>query len=181
VGGGGSRAGLGDLRLYRLDHGHAGDRSTPTRIVQTGSQRTKGLELGIAGRITADWQVAGGYAYQDAYVTSATTAARQGARVAQVPRHTLSLWNRYQFLPRLGAAVGVLFRTDMFATIDNTVTLPGYARVDVAAFAVLTKFLLLQANLENAFDGKYWTNADRNTNLSPGAGRSVRVALTASF
>ena len=90
-----------------------------------------------------------------------------------MPHHTLSLWNHYQVRPRLGAAVGVLFRTDMFATIDDTVTLPGYTRVDVAAFYALTKDVRLQANVENAFDQKYWTNADSNTNISPGFPRTA--------
>jgi catecholate siderophore receptor len=77
--------------------------------------------------------------------------------------------------------VGVLFRTDMFATVDDTVTLPGFTRVDVAAFYALTKGLRVQANLENAFDTTYWINADSNTNLSPGSGRALRVAVTAGF
>ena len=33
-----------------------------------------------------------------------------------------------------GPALGIIQRTDMFATIDDTVTLPGYMRVDAAAF-----------------------------------------------
>ncbi len=168
---------------YRLDRTNtrATDPNDPTRIVQTGSQRTNGFELGITGRVSSAWRIAGGYAYQDASVTSATVAAKEGAAVAQVPKHTASLWNHYQFLPRFGAAVGFLYRTEMFATIDNTVTLPGYTRVDVAAFYSLTKDLRLQANLENAFDKKYWINADSNTNISPGFGRALRVALAAAF
>ena len=43
----------------------------------------------------------------------------------------------------------------MFAAIDNTVTLPGYTRVDVALFYALTRELRLQANVENLFDTKY--------------------------
>ena len=178
------RAGLSlTSALYRLDRTNtrATDPNDPTRIVQTGSQRTTGVEVGVTGRLTGAWSVSGGYAYQDAYVTSATAAARAGAHVAQVPHHTLSLWNQYQVLPRLGAAVGVLFRTDMFATIDNSVTLPGYTRVDVAAFYALTKGIRLQANLENALDQTYWINADSNTNLSPGFGRTLRVGLSAGF
>jgi catecholate siderophore receptor len=169
--------------LYRLDRTdtRSTDPSDPTRIVQTGSQRTNGFELGITGRTTSAWRIAGGYARQDAFVTSATTAAKAGARVAQVPRHTLSLWNHYQIRPRLGAAMGVLYRTDMFATIDDTVSLPGYLRLDVAAFFALTKDMRLQANLENAFDKKYWTNADSNTNISPGSRRALRLALIAGF
>jgi catecholate siderophore receptor len=169
--------------LYRLDRTNtrSTDANDPTRIVQTGSQRTNGVEVGVTGRLTSAWRIAGGYAYQDAFVTSATVTAKAGAQVPQVPRHTLSLWNHYQLLSRLGAAVGILYRTDMFATIDNTVTLPGYTRVDLAAFYTLTKDVRLQANLENAFDKKYWTNADSNTNISPGYGRALRVAITAGF
>jgi catecholate siderophore receptor len=77
--------------------------------------------------------------------------------------------------------VGILYRTDMFATIDDTVTLPGYTRVDLAAYYALTRDLRIQANLENALDRKYWTNADSNTNISAGFPRTLRVGLTASF
>ena len=107
--------------------------------MQTGSQRTNGYELGANGRLTSAWSIAGGYAYQDAFVTSATTAARAGAQVGQVPHHTLSLWNNYQIQPRVSAAIGVIYRSDMFAAIDNTVTLPGYTRVDVAGFYSITR------------------------------------------
>jgi catecholate siderophore receptor len=169
--------------VYRLDRTNtrSTDPNDPTRIVQTGSQRTNGVELGVIGRVTRSWRIAGGYAYQDASVTSATAAAREGAVVAQVPRHTFSLWNHYQVLPRLGAALGVICRTDMFAAIDDTVTLPGFTRVDLAAYYAITQDVRLQANLENAFDRKYWTNADSNTNISPGFPRTLRVALTAGF
>ena len=101
--------------------------------------------------------------------------------VAQVPHHTLSLWNNYQVLPRMGVALGVIYRSDMFAAIDNTVTLPGYTRIDAAAYFRLTQGLRLQVNVENLFDKHYWLNADSNTNISPGSPRAVRVGLTTRF
>jgi catecholate siderophore receptor len=127
------------------------------------------------------WSIAGGYAYQDAFVTSATTAARAGAQVGQVPRHTFSLWNRYEFHPRLAAGLGVLYRSDMFAAIDNTVTLSGYTRADAAAYVRLTDRVRLQVNVENLFDKRYSINADSNTNISPGFPRTLRVGLTTTF
>jgi catecholate siderophore receptor len=168
---------------YRLDRTNtrATDPNDATRIVQTGSQRTNGFELGVNGRLMPAWSIAGGYAYQDASVTSATTAARAGAQVGQVPHHTLSLWNHYQFLPRLAAAVGVLYRTEMFAAIDNTVVLPGYTRLDIAAYYTVSRALRLQANVENLLDKTYYVNADSNTNISPGYRRALRVGLTAAF
>ncbi len=168
---------------FRLDRTNtrATDPSDPTRIVQTGAQRTNGFELGWNGAITRAWSVAGGYAYQDAYVVSATASARAGAQVAQAPHHTFSLWNRCQILPKLGAGLGVLNRADMFAAIDNTVTLPGWTRVDAALYYWLTENVRLQANVENLFDRKYFVNADGNNNISPGTPRGIRVGLTARF
>jgi catecholate siderophore receptor len=169
--------------LYRLDRTNtrATDPNDPTRIVQTGSQRTNGYEFGINGTITRAWKIAGGYAHQDAFVTSATTAARAGAQVAQVPRHTFSLWNNYQLLPRVGVGLGIIRHTDMFAAIDDTVVLPGYTRADAAAFFSLSDRTRLQVNVENLFDRIYFVNADSNTNISPGSPRTVRVALSAGF
>jgi len=169
--------------VYRLDRTNtrATDPNDPTRIVQTGSQRTNGFEVGLNGRVTAAWTIAGGYALQDAFVTSATTAAPAGAKVGQVPRHTFSLWNRYQVQRRLGVGLGLVHRTDMFATISDTVTLPGYTRADAAMFWTLTARTRVQLNVENLFDSTYFLNADSNTNISPGSPRAMRLALVTGF
>ena len=169
--------------VYRLDRTNtrATDPTDPTRIVQTGSQRTNGYEIGINGNITSLWKVAGGYAHQNAFVTSATTAARAGAQVGQVPHHTFSLWNSYQLLPKVGAALGIVRRSGMFAAIDNSVTLPGYTRADAAVFLSLTDRTRLQVNVENMLNRLYYVNADSNTNISPGSPRAVRIALIAGF
>ena len=168
---------------YRLNRTNtrSTDPNDPTRIVQTGSQRTNGYELGVNGHLTPLWAIAGGYAYQSAYVTSATIAAAAGAQVGQVPHHMLSLWNNYQIHARVSAALGILRRADMFATIDNSVRLPGYTRIDAAGFVNLTPQLRLQVNVENLFDRTYFINADSNTNISFGYPRAVRAGLTANF
>jgi catecholate siderophore receptor len=169
--------------IYRLDRTNtrSTDPNDPTRIIQTGSQRTNGYELGVSGNASGAWQIAGGYAYQNGFVSSSTASAALGAIVAQVPHHQFSLWNRYQLAPGIGAGLGVLYRSDMFAAIDNTVTLPGYVRADAALFVSLTPKLRLQANVENIFDKKYFINADSNTNISPGSPRALRVALITRF
>ena len=169
--------------VYRLDRTNtrATDPNNPTAIVQTGSQRTNGFELGLSGSVTRKWKITGGYAYQNAFVTSATTAAKAGAQVAQVPHHTFSLWNNYQVARRWGAGLGVLQRTDMFAAIDDTVTLPGYVRADAAVYYSISEKIRLQANVENLFNAKYYLNADSNTNISPGSSRAVRIGLVARF
>ena len=169
--------------LYRLDRTNtrSTDPNDPTRIVQTGSQRTNGAEWSVTGNLSRRWSVIAGYGYQKAFVTSATTAAVAGARVAQVPRNTFTLWNRYLLTSRLSAGFGLVDRSSMFAAIDDTVVLPGYTRADAAVYYSLTERVRLQGNVENLFDTRYTLNADNNTNLSPGAPRTVRVGLIARF
>ena len=166
--------------VYRLNRTNtrSTDPNDPTRIIQTGSQRTNGFEIGVNGSVTRAWSIAGGYAYQDAFITSATTAAVAGKKVGQVPHNTLSLWNKYQIIPKLSAGLGIIHRSDMFATVDNSVTLPGYTRADAAVFYSFDEHWRLQANFENLFNSRYYVNADSNTNISPGSPRAARLALT---
>jgi catecholate siderophore receptor len=169
--------------LYRLDRSNtrSTDPNDPTRIVQTGRTRTNGYEMALYGKVSKNWKIAVSYAYQDAFIASATTSARAGAQVPQVPHHNFSIWNNYQILPRLGAGLGIIRRSDMFAAVDNTVTLPGYTRADLAVFVPVNEKMRLQANVENVFNRIYYVNADNNTNISPGAPRTFRIGLTTRF
>jgi catecholate siderophore receptor len=169
--------------LYRQDRTNtrATDPNDPTRILQTGKQRTSGFEAEVSGALTRAWTLAGGYAYQDARIVRATTAAPAGAIVPLVPRNTFTLWNKCQVMPRVGLGFGVAHRSDVFAAIDNKVTLPGYTKVDAAAYFRLAEKWKLQAHFDNLLNAKYYLNADGNNNISPGAPRSVKMSLIAAF
>ena len=168
---------------YRLDRTNttAPDPADTRRVVQTGSQRTTGVEFGVAGRVTGAWEVAGGYAAQRAVITSTTTAATAGARVPLVPAHTVSLWNKVRFAPALRVGIGVVRQADVYAATDNAVTLPDFTRVDGAVFLTVTRGLRAQVNVENLLDREYFATAYNNNNISPGAPRTVRLALTTGF
>jgi catecholate siderophore receptor len=167
--------------VYRLDRTNtsAPDPADPSRIVQTGAQRTTGFELGGAGNVTRAWQVVGGFASQNARIVSATSAAKAGARVPLVPHQTLSLWNRVQLVPALGLGLGVVRQSDGFAAIDNTVTLPGFTRADGALFLRVNRALGAQVNVENLLDRRYYATSQGNNNIMPGAKRTLRISLTA--
>ena len=164
---------------YRLDRTNtaAPDPNSTARLVQTGRQRSLGHEIELIGTITSAWQIAAGYASQEARIVSRTSAAQAGARVPLVPRQTLSLWNRYQVVPRLGVGLGAIHQTRVFAAIDNTVTLPGFTRVDAAAFLTVSGSLRAQLNVENVLDERYYPTSHGNNNIAPGAPRSIRFSL----
>lgn len=98
-----------------------------------------------------------------------------------VPRTTISLWNRLQLSPTLGAGLGVLHQSAMYAAVDNAVTLPAFTRTDAALFVGLPGSLRGQLNLEKLLDVRYFATAQGNNNILPGAGRSVRFSLTAGL
>ena len=134
------------------------------------------------GHVTRGWSIAGGYAYQDGNITRSISAtALAGATLAQLPKHSVSLWNKYDFTPRVAAALGLISRTDVFTSTDNQVVLPGWARVDAALYYNLTTRIRAQLNVENLLDEDYYLYAHSNTNITPGSPRAVRFALTTQF
>ena len=98
-----------------------------------------------------------------------------------VPHNMLSLWNKYQFTSRLGAGLGLVYRSDSFAAVDNTVVLPSYFVANGAIYYTFSEHWRLQANVDNVMNKRYIANADSNTNISPGAPRNVKVGLIARF
>jgi catecholate siderophore receptor len=169
---------------YRLDRGNVAvaDPIDPTRSILVDAQRTKGVELSIDGRVTNRWTIAGGYAFQDGKITRSISAnAQAGAVLAQVPRHSFSLWNKYDVASRLSAGLGVIHRGDIFAASDNLVTLPAFTRVDGALFWTVARQVRAQLNVENLFDTRYFASAHNNSNILPGSPRAIRVAMTTRF
>jgi catecholate siderophore receptor len=170
--------------VYRLDHGNVvvRDAVNPNVSHLVDAERTNGLEMELTGNVTNRWSVQGGYAYQDGEITrSLSSAIVAGARLAQVPRHSFSIWNKYDVSSRWGVALGVISRSDRFVATDNTVVLPAFTRVDGAVFFTINQQLRAHVNLENMFDERYYWAAHNNNNIAPGSPRAVRVALTTRF
>jgi catecholate siderophore receptor len=69
-------------------------------------------------------------------------------------------------------------QSDMFAAIDNTVTLPGFTRADAALFLQIGSIGGIQLNMENVFDNRYYITSHGNNNIMPGASRTLRLSVT---
>jgi catecholate siderophore receptor len=169
--------------IYELerDNTTAPDPNRPGVIVLTGSQRSRGVEVGLSGQVTDAWEVVGGYGWQEAEITSRTSAAPAGRRVPLTPEHTFSLWNKYRVNETFAVGLGVVRQSKMFAAIDNAVVLPGFTRLDGAVFVRLSPALRAQVNIENLTDERYFPTSHGSNNIMPGAPRSVRASLVAAF
>ena len=166
------------------------DPSNTSLAVLVDGQTTKGLELGMTGNITDKWSAFGGYAYQDGEITKTLPNKKpgdvilQGTQLAQTPKHTFSLWNRYDFNDTWGAALGVVSRSNMFAaipTVTQSTVMAGYTRLDAAVYAKINKQARVQVNLENLTNKEYALYAHNNNNITPGSPITGRATLVYDF
>lgn len=166
------------LAAYVLDRTNTRATDPVTQLtVLTGEQRSKGIEASVTGKVTKHLSIAAAAALQKAEITRTTTAAPAGREVASVPHFTGSLWGRYDINERLGLGAGIYHQSKMYASISNAVTVPGYTRLDAAAFFALTNNIEAQVNVENLLDKKYIGLVHTDNNLNPGSPRTLKAAL----
>jgi catecholate siderophore receptor len=170
--------------VFRLDRSNttAADPANPGFVVLTGSSRVEGAEFSLAGAITPELHVSLGYTYLDGAIRSDTTAAPSGTRLQQLPESQASAWARYDLTDQLGIGLGVIHQSSQFASISNTVTLPGYTRVDAAIYLdELIENVSLQLNVENLFDAAYYPSAHGNNNIQPGEPFNATLSARVRF
>jgi catecholate siderophore receptor len=173
---------LATAAIYQLDRTNTRATDPISHLtVLTGAQRSRGIELGLERSISNRWQISAGYAWQKAEITETTTAAPEGRDVPLVPRHTFSLWNRYDVTDALGLGLGIVARSKSYASISNAVKLPGYARVDAAVFYEFAKGIEAQLNVENIFNVDYFPTTNGDNNIAPGAPTTARGTLRFTF
>ena len=178
---------LATAAVYRLDRTNtrSSDPALPGITLLTGKQRSRGVELGLERSVSNRWLISAGYTLQKAEitnpVTSGTSLIPAGREVPLVPRHSFSLWNRYDFTKHISAGLGLIARSKSYTTISNLVKLPAYARVDAALYYKLPHGIEAQLNIENLIGAHYFPTANSDNNIAPGAPRTIKATLGYSF
>jgi catecholate siderophore receptor len=174
---------LATAAIYQLDRTNtrATDPLDPTRTVLTGAQRSRGLELGLERSVTNRWLISAGYTLQKAEISKTTSAAPKGRDVPLVPRHSFSLWNRYDVTRDIGVGLGIVARSKVWASLSNRVKLPAYARLDAALYYRLPRGIEAQVNVENLLGANYFATANNDNNIAPGAPRTVKATVGYRF
>ena len=163
--------------LFQLDRTNTTtpDPNNPTVTIVAGATRTRGAELALVGKLTPAWQASAGYTWQDAHLRG-----NDAVRVAQVPRHQLALWNRYQIVPGLGLGLGIVHQSSQWAALHNPAAspatlVPSFTRVDAAIFYDVSDRFAVQLNVENLLDEAYFSDAHNNNNITVGAPLNARL------
>lgn len=157
---------------------------TGTYKIAAGEVRSRGLDINVAGNLTPEWRMIGGYAYVDAEVTK-DTSLPTGTRLANIPRNSFSLLNTYEFqdggLKGLGLGMGVKYVDDRAGqTAPQTYTMEQYTVVDLLSFYQVNEHVRLNLDLKNLFNKEYDEGAFNNY-VYPGAPRTVQAGVSYTF
>ena len=172
--------------VFQLDRDNVLALSDPNNAasptVPIGKQRTRGMELSAAGELTEQLSFVAAYTLSNGeFLDNVSGTVRAGNKLPNVPKSSASLWSRYEVTPKLGVALGAIYQGKRYASTDNVVVMPGFTRLDAAAFYDVTDRITAQVNVENLLDKRYFVYANSNNNITPGSPTAVKVGLTARF
>ncbi|WP_226457798.1 TonB-dependent siderophore receptor [Pseudomonas sp. AF03-9] len=172
-----------DAAIYQIDKKNVltTDPADSNYKVAAGQVRSRGFDLNVAGNLTPQWRVIGGYAYVDAEVTKDNTI-RTGSRLANIPRNSFSLLNVYEFqdgsLKGLGLGAGAKYVDERAGLTSNTpFAMEAYTVVDLLGYYKVNEKVRLNLDVKNLFNRDYEEGAFGNFYAYPGAPRTVQVGI----
>ena len=165
--------------LFRTEKTNARTTDISGATVLAGNQVVDGIEFGVAGNLTRNWQIFAGYAYMRSEVEESGNAAEIGQSLGNTPDHSFNLWTTYTLPHNVQVGFGAQYVGDRTNGNSNTArTAPGYWTCDAMVNYQVNENFSLRLNVYNLADERY---IDRigGGHFTPGAGRSA--SLTASF
>lgn len=151
----------------------------PERVLD-GEQFVQGFEVGIAGRITRNWSVFGGYCFLDSEVESSNDPKEVGKNVSNTPDHTFSFWTTYSLPWDIEVGAGVQYVGRRFANLTNTREAEGYWLVDAMISKRITQNISARLNVTNLADEEYIDRVGGG-HFVPGAGRTAILTVNFDF
>ncbi|MGQ2967062.1 TonB-dependent receptor, partial [Methylophilus sp.] len=161
-----------------------------TGFDNSGEVEVKGFEFSVAGNITEQWKVFGGYTYLDAEQTKAGTVgdanaaggpASKGKQMYGIAKNSASLWTTYQLHPDVTIGGGAFYVDKIYADPANAGYIPSYVRWDAMAKYKINKNFDLQLNLQNLTDERYYSATYFRHNAIPAPGRLSFLTLNIKY
>lgn len=159
----------------------------PDSLATRGGEKSRGIEVEMAGYLMPGWQLSLGYSYIDAEITNEKDLTLIGARKQNTPIHSGTVWTRYNFpatsaMKDLGVGVGLQYSGDKVPWFTRAFKVPAYTLLDMAVYYSPGKSnLQLAMNINNLLDKTYWLGAQNYLRLFPGAPRNIMFTATYRF
>ncbi|MBS0493979.1 MAG: TonB-dependent receptor [Proteobacteria bacterium] len=154
----------------------------------TGKNRVRGVELGLTGNVTRNFQMQAGAALMKSKVLASATPANIGLPLANFANRSAAVQGKYQLTRKL--AVGAIARFESgrcggqpnngadYASGMCRQPVPSFSVYDLFATYRINKHADLRLNVLNVTDKEYFTAVYRSgAFLYKGDGRAVRLTL----
>ncbi len=152
------------------------DPADSTYSIQTGAQRTRGVELEATGRLPGRIDVIAAATYQEPRITRSSVAAQIGQRPVTVPSHMASAFveKGVRLSPTVdgGLGAGMRYTGNTAGALPNSVLVPSQLVWDAQAHMDYRK-LHLQLNGTNLADRHYVAICTRSVACAWAPGRAV--------
>ncbi|WCM90782.1 TonB-dependent siderophore receptor [Acidovorax sp. NCPPB 3576] len=161
--------------------------------VAAGEVRSRGLELDLAGQVTARWRVNASLVLNDVEITRDNTL-EVGGRLLNVPKvngSVLAVYeNAFDNGQRYGIGGGITHvgrrlgqaRTQAEANAGSAAfDLPSYRTAKLVAYWRITPSVRLTLDVDNIFDTTYYTSSYSRLWVAPGTARAVTLGVQARF
>jgi len=157
---------------------------TGTTFFIDGNNRHRGVEANLGWRLGA-LTLQGGLQALQARREGSQDSSINGKRPTNVPATTLKLMSRYDVASVRGLAfdANLLAESDRMVLRDNSIRIPGYGRVDIAARYLQRSgatTLTWRAGVDNLFDRQAWRESPLqfgHVYLFPLAARTLRLSV----
>ena len=173
--------------LFRTDIENEVEQNDDGTYSQYGKKRVEGYELSLAGNITPDWQVIGGYTQQHASVREGSNIAQDGtSALPYTPEHAFTLWSQYQATDAIALGAGARYIGSMHRGSDGAVGTPssteGYWVADAKVGYRINRNVDLQLNVYNLFDTHYVASINKSGyRYHPGEPRTFLLTANVHF
>ncbi|MGD1937090.1 MAG: TonB-dependent siderophore receptor [Cyanophyceae cyanobacterium] len=156
----------------------------PTLFVISGEERSRGIELDVAGEILPGWNIVANYAYIDARITEDNNG-NEGNRRFNVPKHNFNLWTTYEIqkgpLEGLQFGVGFNYVGERFGDNANTFEVDSYFLTN-AAISYSRNNWNAGVNIRNLFDVDYInTTSGGRASIYPGEDFTIVGSFSIEF
>ena len=149
--------------------------------VTTGKQRSQGFEVGVSGRLLPGLNVFSGYTFLDTEILKDNTVPSVvGNEIANVPKHSATLWTTYDFLEKWQVGGGPTYVGSRFSNNANANRIPGYVRWDSTVAYQMNRNIQLRMNAINLSNQLYFDSVGVSKAV-PGAGRTFIGSVNFNF
>lgn len=150
-----------------------------------GSSKVDGVEIGLTGHITDQWEMAIGYSYLDSELEEGgivrNEQVQSGGPIPFVAKNSANLWTTYQVLPQLTVGAGVQYRDKVYTYHDQSRVLPTFTIYNAMAKYNVNNNIDLQLNINNISDKRYFTSAHARHYANEGEGRNAVLAINFKY